>query len=367
MRKLKILHLIPTLGSGGAERMLSRITCHDSDNDHIIIIFKSLTKENVFYKLKKDNITLLSLKYSSIKDLISSAKLYSRYLELHSPDVIQTWMYHSNLFGGVLGYIKGYRNIVWNIRSAEVSFSEMKLTTLCLALIGAFFSYLIPKTIISCSNRAIKVHRNLLYHRKKFLYIPNGIDEKHILEKKYRSNKKPRIGFVARLDSQKNHSNFLKSLEYVHDRINFTLIGHNVGSINLLEYSTNCCSISLLDETDDIMHHYDEFDFLILPSIYGEAFPNVLIEAMSRGVVCIVSDVGDSFSIISSTGYKILSPNIPKNIASTINNAVLDFKVNQNQYNKKSSGAIDRVKVNFTISNIVLQYKEVWSDTLSKR
>jgi glycosyltransferase involved in cell wall biosynthesis len=43
-------------------------------------------------------------------------------------------------------------------------------------------------------------------------------------------------------------------------------------------------------------------DILCVGSQWGEAFPNVIGEAMSTGVICVSTDVGDSRHIIGNTG-----------------------------------------------------------------
>jgi len=355
-----VMHMIPSLASGGAERMLLRIANNDSEYKHIVIIIKKIDDESVFYKINLDSVILLSLSFKGIGDLFYSVKKYLYYLNKYSPDIIQTWMYHANLFGGLLAYINGHRNIYWNIRSAEVSLKKMKLRTLLFVMLGGLFSHLIPRSIISCSKRAIDVHKKLFYSKSKFVYIPNGIENSFVLKSKAIINKQPIIGFVARLDPQKNHDNFLKSLRYIDYPINFVLLGRNVRSINLHEYNVNKCNVTLLDETSDVFSHYDSFDFLVLPSIYGEAFPNVLIEAMARGVVCISSDVGDSLSIMSTTGYIISDPVSPKSIANAISLAINDFENNNLLYLSKSKEAIALVESNYRLKEIISKYHRIW-------
>lgn len=356
------MHLIPSLGSGGAERMLLRIAQNDLKNKHIVVIIKKIDKNSVFYKLDQSQIKLHSLEYSAFKNIYPAIKKYLNFLDMYAPDVVQTWMYHSNIMGGLLAYIKGYKNIIWNIRSAEISYRSMKKKTILLVFFGAFLSYIIPKKIISCSQRAIKVHKNMIYCKNKFVYIPNGIQDHYILDGKDSTNKNPVIGFVARMDPQKNHTNFFKSLKYIKHPTCFTLLGRGVENIELSEYGVGeNISISLLGEVIDIFSVYDSFDFIILPSVYGEAFPNVLMEAMSRGVVCISSDIGDSLSIMSSTGYRIDDPYSPFSIAKAINCAVEDFKLSHSSYRYRSKSSILRIRSNYRLMDIITKYNKTWS------
>ena len=45
---------------------------------------------------------------------------------------------------------------------------------------------------------------------------------------------------------------------------------------------------------------YNSSDLLILPSTFGESFPNVIAEAMMCGVKCVSNDIGDAKNIISN-------------------------------------------------------------------
>ena len=56
---MRIVHLIPSLGSGGAERNLARIVNADRENEHVIIVIKKL-ENNIFYSLSNEA-TLISL------------------------------------------------------------------------------------------------------------------------------------------------------------------------------------------------------------------------------------------------------------------------------------------------------------------
>ena len=63
----------------------------------------------------------------------------------------------------------------------------------------------------------------------------------------------------------------------------------------------------LLGVKSDIREILHTLDLLVLPSISGEGFPNILIEAMSTGLRCISTDMGEAKSIIDRFGWIIKS------------------------------------------------------------
>ena len=205
----------------------------------------------------------------------------------------------------------------------------------------------------------------MFHHMSRQLFLPisslKRLERSRNLKERLVILDKRRKKLQEIIDSQKNHINFLKSLSYIKHPIHFILLGRGVDGINLSKYDIKKnISITLMGEINNIFPIYDTFDFLLLPSIYGEAFPNVLMEAMSRGVVCISSDVGDSLSIISSTGYVIKDPYDPLSIAESIKCAVEDFDLNHAAYRLKSGSSILQIRSNFKLSNIIAKYNHTW-------
>jgi glycosyltransferase involved in cell wall biosynthesis len=72
--------------------------------------------------------------------------------------------------------------------------------------------------------------------------------------------------------------------------------------------------IHLLGERSDIPRLSAALDIASSSSAYGEAFPMVIGEAMSCGVPCVVTDVGDSARIVDNTGY-VVPPREPQALA----------------------------------------------------
>ena len=61
--------------------------------------------------------------------------------------------------------------------------------------------------------------------------------------------------------------------------------------------------IILLGSQKDINVIMNVIDIHIMSSKSGEAFPNVVAEAMACGTPCIATDVGDASIIVEKTGW----------------------------------------------------------------
>jgi glycosyltransferase involved in cell wall biosynthesis len=372
----KILHIITSLDDGGAEGVLFRlVSFKESKYRHFVV---SLTGGEKYTNLLKENnvpVKLLNIN-GFISLIISIPKLWLYMIKL-KPNLIQTWMYHSDVIGGIIAFLSGYRVILWNVRSAEIH-KKYKITTRVIIKISALLSKNIPIKIIAPSNRTIKIHKNIGY-ANKFHLINNGVDRAIFYYSKDRRDAFRKkfdidescilLGMVARFDAQKDHYNLLKAVSCINNYdFKLILVGSNIDSNNdLLLGWLNELNISdkviLAGQIPDIYNVMCGIDYLVLPSLYGEAFPNVLIEAMASGRPCIATDIGDSGRIISNTGW-VIEPNSYLALANTIQLALKLIIHDKKNYNILSRRSINAVHHHFSLDKMVVEYEKVWDSLI---
>ena len=235
------------------------------------------------------------------------------------PDVVHTWMYHADLLGGLAARLAGCERVIWCIRQSNLSKTVNKRTTLWVVKACAFLSRRVPAQMISCSQRAKEVHVAVGYAADRLHVIPNGFDlNRFAPDARARDSVRaelglvtdaPLVGLIARFDSQKNHFGFVEAAAQVHAQMpdaHFVLAGTEVDSANTALNRAIVAKglqahMHLLGRREDVPRLMAALDILVSSS-HGEAFPNVLGEAMACSVPCVVTDVGDSAEIVGSTG-----------------------------------------------------------------
>jgi glycosyltransferase involved in cell wall biosynthesis len=256
----------------------------------------------------------------------SSVLRLRRLLKRDRPDVVQTWMYHADLVGGIAATSPGLRlPVVWNIRHGTLDRVASRRRTFAVVRVCAMFSRWVPHTILCCSNEARSVHAGMGYASSKLRVIPNGFDtmtfrpdpvaRTAVRAELQLPDDARTIGMIARFHAQKDHRNFVQAAALLHTqrpRTHFVLCGDGTSSENreLLEWIDTAGLrgvFHLLGERRDVPRVMAALDIVSLSSRSGEGFPNVLGEAMACGVPCVATDVGDSAYIVGDTG-RIVPP-----------------------------------------------------------
>ena len=147
---MKVLHIINSLNTGGAETFLCRLISNDETNKHVVISLKKggelenylISKNIIIYSLNINNFLDGIYYFFKVIYLISKIK----------PDIVQTWLYISDLIGGIAAKIANVKNILWTVRASLQNKGEYKLHTNLIRIINAKLSYFIPNNILLRKN-----------------------------------------------------------------------------------------------------------------------------------------------------------------------------------------------------------------------
>lgn len=371
---MKIIHIITGLHSGGAEAVLYRLIQHRESSQHIVI---SMMDEGKYgSKLTTLDIPVFCLNMPRGKITFYGLKKLWRILKKQKPDVVQTWMYHADLVGGTIARLIGIKRIVWGIRNSNLSPEKTSLSTRLVARTCALLSHLVPAKIVSCAAQAVESHQSIGYANKRFVIIPNGynfqqftpnlIMRKKIHEQLGLSDMPPNLGMIGRFDSLKDHLNLIKALGILNKNgilFRCLLVGLDMDANNTilnqwLNQENIQDNVLLLGQSDDIPSVMNALDLHVLSSI-GEAFPNVLAEAMACGIPCVTTNVGDAALIVGDTGW-VVPPSDSQALADAILAAIEEKERHPDTWRARKQAARQHIINNFSIERMVVAYNKVW-------
>jgi len=316
---MKILYVITGLATGGAEMMLLKVLGRldrQRFSPHVISL-TSLGELAPRIAALGIPVEAVGMK-PGVPNLLDFFRLV-RKLKRLNPDVVHTWMYHADLLGGLAARLAGVSAVGWCIRNSNLDKDKTKFSTRAVVRLCALTSKWVPLRILSCSEQARQVHVVCGYAAEKMVVVPNGFDLTRFkpdedARKRIRTElgievDTPLVGLIGRFDPQKNQAGFFEAAGVLHRRMphaHFVLAGQGIDVSNaaLMQAAARAGVLAkshLLGLRNDIPALMAAVDVLASSS-YGEAFPNVLGEAMACGVPCVVTDVGDSAYIVGDTG-----------------------------------------------------------------
>lgn len=376
---MKVLHIITSLNQGGAENALYSLITNDNNLTKSFVI--SLIDSSIYAdKLTAHGIEVHSLGFPrgqlTLKGIIKLSKLIRKI----NPDIVQTWMYHADLIGGIIARFLGYKNIVWGIVHFNLNPKLMSFSTYYIIKLCALLSGVIPQKIICCSFRAAQVHYKFGYSEGKITTINLGYDiNKFVIDNELKKSAKNQFGIrdteiilgcVGRWNPDKDHTNLLRALAILKDdypQVYCSMVGTNIDNQNdelnklIHDVLGENNKLILNGWVENVIYVMNSFDLLVLPSV-GEAFPNVVAEAMALGIPCVVTDVGDAAEIVGETGWVVPVSN-PNALAQAIIMAI-DEMQNTDKWDNRSVECRQRIINNYSLEKMTNCYINIWNSIL---
>jgi glycosyltransferase involved in cell wall biosynthesis len=374
---MRVLHVITGLNLGGAEVMLHRLLRASARAGDVREVISLTDLGIVAERIEALGVPARALRMTRMPNPASVVRL-ARLVDRFRPDVVQTWMYHADLVGGLAARLARRGRVVWGLHNSTLDRERTRRTTRWVVAASARLSRRVPDAIVSVSGAARDLHVAAGYDARKFEVIPNGFDlAEHRIVPAWRTEVRAElgvpdaavlVGLVARVDPQKDHLNFVRAAALLSRRApgaRFLLCGEGATAANrelagAIAQAGVADRFHLLGRRADVPRILNALDVASLSSAYGEAFPLVIGEAMACGVPAVVTDLGDCAELVGETG-RVVPPRDPEALA-----AAWEALVEAGPDGRRRLGlaARERIAGRYGLDRIAAQYDALYRRVL---
>ena len=327
--------------------------------------------------LRARGTTVHAMGMSSILDFPRALWRLVRFIRRYQPLIVQTWLYHADLLGGLAARLAGSCSVVWGIRSTTIPQGALSVTH-WLVRLCAFCSHFVPHRIICCALSAKEAHVKLGFAPHKMTVIPNGYDfsvfDRHVNSRDHAraqwgfSDDDIVIGTVGRFDLLKDFRNFVVAASDLAARrssARFLMVGHEIEWSNprlraWIEAGGAAEHFQLVGERTDVPYCLSALDIFCLSSS-NEGFPNVVVEAMAMGLPCVVTRAGDAAQILGDEEFVV-----PVKDSAALRDALLRMcDLDPAIRTALGRRGAAKVRADYEIERIRREYDEVYAVTAS--
>ena len=318
----KIICLIESLGSGGAERQLSGLAILLKQQGYDVEVW--YYAPNHFYR---DNLEKEGVVYRFLESAYNKKKrirIIHKELLKAKPDTVIAYLDTPCIIGCITKLTGGKFNLIVSERNTT---QNIGLRDRIKFFLYKFANHVVPNSY----SQARFIEKNFPSLKNKIKCITNFVDtDKFTPPVNKIENDTFRILTVARIMPQKNVVNYIKAIQVVANqgyKLKVDWFGNSTD-----EHYYNICQQTIMDNglenvfkfhpaKSNIIEEYHTSDIFCLPSIY-EGFPNVVCEAMCCGLPIVCSDVCDNPNIVTNDVGILFSPNNIEDISNNIINFI---------------------------------------------
>jgi glycosyltransferase involved in cell wall biosynthesis len=357
---MKILYLNDIGGDGGAEKILSIVTgiLYKANYD-IEVIFgtngdnaKRIKNIGVKTKVLDDFISNKIYKYKILRYTVKLYLLF-RLIKISNADIVITNTLFMQLFASPVVKCLGKR-LIWHEHNIQPEGFRRKFIRL--------YASIFPDGIIVVSHAVKNVYKDLsIYSDTTVLH--NGIvplkvttkEERHILRKSLNLNDNQKIILsISRITDYKGLDVLIKAFLQLDDKDATLLILGDASSRKdrdhkktLLKLAKSNKNIIFLGWQEEVYKYINITNFFVAPARGADPFPTTILECMSLGVVCLVSDIGGQPEAVQNKEL-FFSPNDVDSLKNRLK--ILNNK-SENQIDKYSVFLKNRFIENFSIKH----------------
>ncbi|MEQ9443509.1 MAG: glycosyltransferase family 4 protein [Cyclobacteriaceae bacterium] len=293
-----IIHVIDSLGVGGAETLLVNANIHIPGFKHIVVYLRP----PFAYVKQLENIPTYCLEYQGWYSMPRCAMRLRRLIQLHQAEIVHSHLYYATIvarlacFGKII-LVSTYHNVLYDPEGSNYSFLYRWIDRLTYR---ARYRTLSVSSVVKHDlekHIGIKHNSAVLYNYVEDVYFNLG--------KPDLNHDEIRIISVGNYKPQKNYYRAIQSLIpwfKNQPQITWDIYGDGPERVALEKLiSENApTNVRLMGKTNQISEVMSQYQLFFMPSRW-EGFGIALVEAMAAGLPCLVSDLRVFREVATST------------------------------------------------------------------
>ena len=358
-----VLHCIPTMSGGGAERQLTYLAGELERlgwSTHVAVMRRGPN----WSRLKASGATIHELSARSAHD----PSLFTRLWRLAGsirPCLIQSWLLQMEVLGGLVALGRG-TPWVFAERSSLGAYPLTFKNVLRQVLVRR------AAAIVSNSRGGDEYWRDRVGPGVRRYVIPNGIPlpeidvepEANLATFGLRPDL-PLVLFAGRLEAEKNLETLLAALDLVVDHRELQLLWCGEGSRRkMIEAWISARGLGsrakVAGYVSNIWGLMKRATVLVSPSVF-EGSPNVVLEAMACGVPLVVSAIPQHREFLTEDSALLVAPRSPSQLAAAIQQVLVEPGSAQERSRRARETAL-----RFSLPAIAQQYSRVYEELLAR-
>ncbi|MCX6780788.1 MAG: glycosyltransferase [Candidatus Magasanikbacteria bacterium] len=358
--KIKVVHIIPTLDLGGAERILVDLVRYGNRDAFDFAVVTIVGGGPLESELRAAGIPYYSLGKTTLLGLGMLVEL-THLLNRLEPDIVHTHLFGAHLWGQVASMLNRVPIMVASEQNTDVDLGELKTR------VKQMLSYT-ADTVIAASDaiRTFLINQGHI-SENKIVVIRNAIETHRYLNlpaPKFEGSLKLLV--IGRLWPQKGHDILIEALSGMHTiPWQLTIIGTGnlldslVDRVTLLHLNDR---VQFIGAQLDVAEAIAEHDVVVMPSRW-EGIGLVVMEGMAAGRCVIASNVGGIPELIDhgKTGL-LVQPENPAALAE----AIKWVWEHQDIAQQIGAQAREYARTHCDIKEMVTQYERVYAHLINQ-
>jgi glycosyltransferase involved in cell wall biosynthesis len=352
-----ILHLIPTLEGGGAERQLCMLATEQARRG--LGVHVAIRRGGVYMQAMRDGGVEIH-ELGGVRSI--NPRLFfaiRRTLKSIKPEIVQTWLPQMDILGGLAAL---QRDTIWVVseRTSKSYYEEVPLVARLRLFLGRFAS-----AVVSNSEGGGNYWRDAIRPPTKLVTVRNAVDFQRIREAiplSTHSFSSPPLLVVGRFIRDKALEVIVRAVGSADESINVVMIGEGPDRLMIereIEAASLSSRVKVLPYQSDWWRWLKIAGGLISMSRY-EGNPNVVLEAMAGGCPVILSDIPAHREIADASSAVF----VPVDDVQALATAVAKLLADKDAARQRAECASARVG-SMTIETMADAYDAVYKDVLN--